>query len=173
MGIECPAPLEAEHLVTDWAVDTTVLSNFAMVGRPDLLVAASDGVVTACPAVLRELHAGEEQGRVPTCDWSAITMVGLTREESRLVSLYPAALGAGEAESLAVAEKRGLVLLTDDAVARRMAKRRGVVVSGTIGVLRRLWELDQLTADEADDLYEEMKRRGFRGPPGSLRSFLQ
>jgi hypothetical protein len=69
--------------------DTTVLSNFAQIGRPDLLRSAFPGLATP-EAVREELARGERLGLVPVCDWSWLTTVELTgaeqsRGEARIV----------------------------------------------------------------------------------------
>ncbi len=82
-------------------------------------------------------------------------------------------MDSGEAESLAIAETRGLVLLTDDADARRLAGKLGIRTSGTVGVLKVLWELRLLNVDEAEALLTKMKNAGYRAPPGDLRDYLR
>ncbi len=62
-------------------------------------------------------HLGTTSGRADSC-----------QELSRQVD-------AGEAECLAVAVTRGYTFLSDDFAARRVAKTRGVAISGTLGVL--------------------------------------
>ena len=44
-------------------------------------------------------------------------------------------LGAGEAEAIILAEEQGLLLLVDDPLARKEAKRRGVKICGVLEVL--------------------------------------
>jgi predicted nucleic acid-binding protein len=45
--------------------------------------------------------------------------------------------GAGERAAIALARERNLPLLCDDEAARRTARREGLLVSGTLGVLQQ------------------------------------
>jgi predicted nucleic acid-binding protein len=60
--------------------DTTVLSNFAQVLRPDLLRQAYPELIVP-PAVRAELTAGERWGLVPVCDWSWLEIARLVGSE--------------------------------------------------------------------------------------------
>ena len=62
-------------------LDTTILSNFAHIQRPDLLqsVFQTDAVTTA--VVMAELKAGVVLGWVPRCDWSWLHVTTLTSDE--------------------------------------------------------------------------------------------
>jgi len=52
-------------------------------------------------------------------------------------TLPSAALGRGEMEAIILAEEmRANLLITDDAAARTLASQRGLIVTGTLGVLR-------------------------------------
>jgi len=132
-----------------WA-DTTVLNNFAQVGRPELLQLAFPGL-SAPRAVRTELSAGERLGRVPVGDWSWLQLVDLTETETARARELEQHLQAGEAACLAVAEARGGLVLTDDSAARRFA-----------GAL-------QLPLLQADLVLAEMMTRGYRSPVVSLR----
>ncbi len=151
--------------------DTTVLSNFAQVGRQDLLRQAFPGL-SAPRAVCEELSAGERLGRVPRGDWSWLGTVELSAIESLRAADLERTLQAGEAACLAVAEARGSLVLTDDSAARRLAGNLGLQVSGTIGALVRLVRREVLSLPEADALLTEMMARGYRSPVRSLRDTL-
>jgi predicted nucleic acid-binding protein len=148
--------------------DTTVLSNFSQVQRPDLLRKAFSKI--AAPEIVRnELRAGERLGRVPVCDWTWLEIVQLTeREQSRAASLENR-LQAGEAACLAVVEARGGLLLTDDSSARRLAFGLRLETSGTLGALVKLMRREIITLEQGDGLLAEMITRGYRSPVQSLR----
>ncbi len=150
-------------------LDTTVLSNFAHVQRPDLLhvTLGNDAATTA--VVLAELRSGEDLGLVPRCDWRWLRVAALTGEEQRLATSYGTQLDAGESACLALARSRAWIFLSDDFAARRLAQREGVLVSGTIGVLRQLAASQQLTPDEGDRYLAIMINHGYRAPIKSLR----
>jgi len=151
-------------------LDTTLLSNFAHIQRPDLLRLALGGQAVTTATVLAELRLGVASGWVPRCDWSWLTVVTLTDEEQAQTAHYISILDAGEAECLAIAHVRGWVFASDELAARRLAQQAGVAVSGTLGALQKLVAMQLLTRDEADALLTVMIARGYRAP---VRSFSE
>jgi len=151
-------------------LDTTLLSNFAQVRRPDLLRAALGPDAATTPAILAELHAGESLGLVPACDWIWLQVLEPTDDERRVAAELARQLDPGEAECLAVALSRDCRFLSDDFAARRMAELKSLAVSGTLGVLARLIEASLLSLAEADDLLVQMIDHGYRSPVRSLES---
>ena len=117
--------------------DTTVLSNFAHIERPDLLQALFSRLL-APASVLEELMQGEKRGLIPKCSWDWLEVVMPTAPEEALARELRRNLGPGEAEGLAVARSRNLLILTDDLDARRAAESFGLDLSGTLGCLRDL-----------------------------------
>src|SRR4030095_4703028 len=94
--------------------DTTVLSNFALVQRPELLSMAGSEVITAVQ-VMEEIRRGVERGILPPCDWQWLPICTLdTPEEVQLFEHISRRLGQGEAACLALAVQRGYTFLTDD-----------------------------------------------------------
>jgi len=149
-------------------LDTTVLSNFAHVRRPALVRKALGDAVFTTPVVLSELSQGESAGFVPVCDWSWLQVIAADDEAHTLASDLQSILDPGEAESLAVAIRRQCVFLSDDFAARRIARERGVTVSGTLGILIKLVRAAYLSLDEADTLLQRMMAQGYRSPVATL-----
>ena len=77
-------------------------------------------------------------------------------------------LDEGEATCLALAHSRGYAFLTDDRVARREARRRGVPLPGTIGALVSLIDEGHISREEADQALQEMIAVGYHSPVQSL-----
>ncbi|QWK11242.1 MAG: hypothetical protein KNN16_02940 [Thermoflexus hugenholtzii] len=125
-------------------LDTTVLSNFARIGRLDLLRAVLSNAATT-PYVIDELKAGEVSGYLFDCDWEWLEIVKLSPTEEDHLTRIRRILGEGEASCIAVALERGGILFTDDGDARRYALRLGIPVSGTLGVLALLVKKGYLT----------------------------
>jgi predicted nucleic acid-binding protein len=151
--------------------DTTVLSNFSQIERPDLLRETFPDLVA--PAVVREeLVTGERLRRIPVCDWSWLKLIDLSAAEQTRAAGLQRHVQAGEAACLAVAEARGGYVLTDDSTARKAAAALGIQVSGTIGVLVRLVQRDHLPLAQADALLADMMSRGYRSPIQSLQELL-
>ncbi len=81
---------------------------------------------------------------------------------------YPQALQLMLEGRAITTDKIMAVFLSDDIAARRLAASRGVMVSGTLGVLRGLVQREFITLVEADRLLESMIEHGYRSP---VRSF--
>ncbi|WP_340098164.1 nucleic acid-binding protein [Salinibaculum salinum] len=67
-------------------------------------------------------------------------------------------LDAGERAAIAVAEERGVVLLTDDLAARESASEAGVEVHGSIGVVTLGYGRGLLDRDEAASRMRTLQR---------------
>lgn len=148
--------------------DTTVLSNFSQVRRPDLLRKAFPGLASP-RAVLVELKRGENLKRIPVCDWSWLEVLDPSGAERSRATELERILQAGEAVCLAMAEARGALFLTDDFSARRLAATLRVEVSGTLGALVRLRQRELISLQEGDRLLTEMIACGYRSPVRSIR----
>jgi len=90
-----------------YLLDTTVLSNFAHVRRPDLPPAVLGSSLAVTPGILSELRAGEQSGRAPSCDWGWLTVLAPTAAELAAAVDLARQFDPGEAERLAVALQRG------------------------------------------------------------------
>jgi predicted nucleic acid-binding protein len=95
-------------------LDNTVLSNFAVAGRVDLLRLALGDDAAAPPEVLAELQAGIDLGRLPPNDWSWLAILSLAESERAVYEQLLERLNAGEAACLALARRRGYRVFTDD-----------------------------------------------------------
>lgn len=153
-------------------LDNTVLSNFALVERPDLLRAALGTAAATTADVMAEFEAGVELGRVPETDWSWLRTMTLSPTEQALYQQLQQHLNTGEAACLALAFHREARVLTDDRDARGLAGQMRIPVSGTVGVLVRLIKIKHLTLIEADSLLGEMIAKGYRSPIETLESLL-
>lgn len=150
-------------------LDNTVMSNFTVVQRPDLLrLAFGDGLATPQQA-FDELKAGINAGKLPNVDWQWLPVWTLQDVEMPHYSQLLQRLNAGEAACLAVALERHCRVLTDDRDARELARRLQIPLSGTLGVLVRLTDIQHLSVDEADHLLHNMIAAGYRSPVTSLR----
>ena len=151
--------------------DTTVLSNFAQVKRPDLLRMVFLGLASP-RQVKAELSEGEALGLVPACDWSWLKLTELTEAEQTHAIELKERLQAGEAACIAVVAARGGLVLTDESAARRVAAGLRIEISGTLGVLSRLLEREILDVEQGDALLVTMVARGYRSPVRSLRELV-
>lgn len=153
-------------------VDNTVLSNFAQVGRMDLLEAILGSRAAVTPQVMAEFQAGIDVGKIPACNLGWLRPLSLTPEEQAVYDRLLLRLNAGEAACLAVTLHRSGRLLTDDRDARSFAGRAGIGVSGTLGVLAHLAREERLTVAAADEILGQMIDRGYHSPVDTISGLL-
>jgi len=148
--------------------DTTALSNFAQVQRPDLLRMLFQPLYVP-DSVWRELARGESAGLIPKMDWKWLEVVVPTPAELAVSQQLQRKLDQGEADCLAMTQSRRLPVYTDDRQARWVGRSLGLDISGTLGCLLDLVERSVLDPEEADLLLTRMRKRGYRSPVASLK----
>lgn len=154
-------------------VDNTVLSNFALIGREDILSKVLKNNFFITEEVLEELKRGENRGILPRRDWRWIEILKIeSSQEDFLFRLFTASLGKGESSCLSVAISRNFKVLTDDLDARKLAQRRGIPVSGTIGVLVEAVRTGILSLDEGNAILSKMTAKGYFSPFETLNELL-
>jgi predicted nucleic acid-binding protein len=153
-------------------LDNTVLSNFSIVRRPDLVRAAFVEQVGTTEQAFQEMQDGVAIGKIPVCDWDWLARVTLTPVEEVQFETFYEYLGAGEASCLAVARERGYRLATDDKDARRLARQLGISLAGTIGILAILVKQGELPLVEGDRLLQDMIGAGYRSLLTTLEDLL-
>lgn len=158
------------HLVL---LDNTVLTNFALVNRADLVLRLWGNAACITSPVLAEYAAGTASGILPSEIWSGLTVVALNKRESALADSLSPKLGAGERACIAVAIHRQGTLASDDLDARRVAQRHHVPTTGTLGILVLCVRRALLSRDEANSLLETMIAAGFHSPLTILDSLLK
>lgn len=149
-------------------LDNTVISNFALVARIDLLIKAIEGQIATTAQVLSEFNAGVTRGKLPQSELDWLEIVYLRAEEETLFQELQGHVNAGEASCLAVAAHRNGRILTDDRDARRLAAQFKIPISGTLGILLRLVQIHELSLVEANELLGQMIAYGYRSPVEKL-----
>jgi predicted nucleic acid-binding protein len=136
--------------------NTTPLINLVGVGHLDLLPGLYGGVTIA--AAVRDEYAAGKTATDPDLDplsWLQIVPA------VPLNSSLPPLLGAGEAATLSLAlSLNARVVLLDEAYGRRLARRLGLPVVGTLGVLLAAKQAGLLPA--VAPVIDEMLRQGRR-----------
>ena len=154
-------------------LDNTVLSNFAVIQRPDLLRTAFEENLATPQQAFDELQAGIRAGKLPpNLDWQWLPVWTLSDTEILHYQQFLQRLNAGEAACLAIALVRNCRVLTDDRDAREFARRLRIPLSGTLGVLARLLNIECLAPDEGDRLLRAMITAGYRSPVHSLQDII-
>ncbi|HEX7183193.1 MAG TPA: DUF3368 domain-containing protein, partial [Thermoanaerobaculia bacterium] len=118
-----------------WVVDTSPLIFLAKLDRLDLLRKSADRIV-APEAVFREAQErGDEASAMIEAiqaSWLEVRAVS----DGQVLEVLAADLDAGEAEAVALAlELKAERLVMDDLDARRFARRVGLSLVGTLGLL--------------------------------------
>jgi len=153
-------------------LDTTVLNNFLQAGCVELLRQLPT-LCCACPAVFAETEQGIRLGKVPSADLGWLPKATLSADEEAQAANLPTRLGAGEAESIAVAHSRNWWLATDDRDARHIAAQLGVITTGTVGILVYCVNSRPVRLEQANELLERMVSAGYRAPVSRLDEFVR
>ncbi len=91
-------------------------------------------------------------------------LVRVKAKSTRLFNALNKKLGKGEAEAIAFAIENEAVnlIILDDHVARREALKLDLQVKGTLGLIKRLWELKEISISSTDELYQKLLAVDFR-----------
>lgn len=152
-------------------LDNTVLTNFALVGKPDLVTHLWP---TACTTsdVLKEYEVGVIDRDLPPDAWAVLPVITPTDEEIAFAADLSAKLGAGERTCLAIVAYRDGLLVSDDLKARHVADQQGVSKTGTIGILVLCVRKSYLSLGQAESLLKEMIAKGYRSPVTDLGGLI-
>jgi len=153
-------------------LDNTVLSNFSLVRRPDLVRAAFVEQVGTTEQAFHEMQDGIAIGRIPACDWGWLSRLALTPVEQARFEVFQEHMGIGEASCLAMAKERGHKLATDDKDARRLARQLGIPLTGTVGILAILVKQGLISLADGDRFLNDMVASGYRSPLETLQDMF-
>lgn len=155
--------------------DCCVISNFALAGALNVFEDLYSGSAMITDFVAAEILRGIQSGNAELSGIPAAVQAGWLREiglgsteEKRFFESLSISLGLGEASSLAVAHLRGYRFASDDLAARREAWALGIKLTGTIGILRKAFELGVCDRRSADRYLKRMIERGFYSPVRSV-----
>ena len=118
-----------------WVVDTSPLIFLSRLGRLDLLKRSAD-TVCLTQAVLDEIRAKPDEA-TQAIEQACQSWLSVRRVDNRdAVAILQADLDLGEAETIVLArEINADMVVMDDLDARRFARRVGLNMIGTMGVL--------------------------------------
>ncbi len=92
--------MEKEAVVAD----NTVLSNFALVGREDILAKLFKDTLFTTEEVLEELKRGKQRNVLSKRDWQWIRVLKIASSQGEfLFRLFSESLGKGESSCLSIA----------------------------------------------------------------------
>ena len=144
--------------------DTTPIISLMKVGRLELLQQLFD-IVYIPMAVYKELTENESYPReakiVQECDFLIVERVENEKSVTILRNLN--GLDAGESEAIILAgEKQSDVLLVDENKGRQVAKKMGIAITGTIGILMQAFDERMLTREDIEECIEHLKESEIR-----------
>lgn len=149
-------------------LDNTALTNFALVGRADLILDLWRPDCATTTAVMAEYQAGIASRGLPNDIWQNLPQLTLQPLEQAFAEKLPAQLGRGERSCIAIAVQRQGLFVCDDAKARQVAKRHGITITGTIGILVMNIRQGNLTLAEGNAILTDMIIQGYRSPIATL-----
>lgn len=144
--------------------DTTPIISLMKAGQLKLLYNLF-GVVYIPQAVYRELVVNatyaEEVRLVETCEFLVVEEVN--NEKSVTILQNFTGLDAGESEAIILAdEKHSDVLLMDEHKGRQVAKKMGMTITGTIGILAQAFDEGLLSKEDVEGCIEKLRENGIR-----------
>ena len=144
--------------------DNTPIISLMKAGRLELLQKLF-GVVYIPDAVYRELTENEafseEAKLVRECEFLFVEEVDNGKSVAILRNFT--GLDAGESEAIILAdEKSSDVLLMDEHKGRQVAKKMGITITGTIGILTQAFDEGMLTKEDVERCIEQLKENGIR-----------
>jgi predicted nucleic acid-binding protein len=159
--------------------DNTVLINFAILNRMDLLGSLANGNGQWCATVAEECaNSTGFDGLGALADAPSIFGEPLRPDRAELQDAYilreelaqpgdPRYKHLGEAETIAIMQRRQLrgFFVTDDNDARRMAARHGVKIATTWILLKMAWKVGRIDADTLWGYVQTLGRQSRGTPP--------
>lgn len=144
--------------------DTTSVISLMKAGQLELLRQLF-GVVYIPEAVYRELTDNEafpeEVRMVQECEFLYMQKVDNGKSVAILQNFT--GLDAGESEAIILADEMNSdVLLMDERKGRQVAKKLGIRITGTIGILTQAFDEGILTKEDVERCIERLKESGIR-----------
>ncbi len=153
-------------------LDNTVLSNFARVGKTDLVAELWGNAAFTTPEVMNEYARGVKKKLFPPDAWIELSIAEPSAEEMAFYQTLPSSLGVGEKSCISIAHHRRMVLATDDLDARKAAIKLDLATTGTIGILVLCIRQGLLSLDQGDEVLDLMIDRNYHSPVKDLAQLL-
>ena len=152
-----------------WVFDTVTLSNFLLSESIHIIEKRYRKKVIITTQVLDELTAGfTKYPLLKTIDTlienKVFSTCNMNQNERRVYIDLNGQLGKGEASCIAVADKQGWVVVTDDRAARRVCSQMSVAVTGTIGIIKASLLDGNISVNQANSILQKMTDSGFYSP---------
>jgi predicted nucleic acid-binding protein len=150
--------------------DTDILSAFAKIGQVELLFALfKTDTLYVVPAVVDEIDYSYRHGRVYAqaivayLESQRLQVAYLTEAEQHFAMTLAVTLGAGERESMAVAYKRGWVLLCNESRVAHFCQEYQVALIDLTTLLRSLWREKVIEQSDVQTIITELSQKDRMG----------
>jgi len=153
-------------------LDNTILSNFALIGRTDLIYSLWPDVARTTRSVLEEYQSGTDVLDLPQEVWEGLEVHELSDEEMVQMDMLPTQLGTGERSCLAAAILHKAVFASDDRQARKHATQAGLTVIGSIGILVQCVKKELIDKPTAQEILDKMIAANYYSPITKLDEIL-
>lgn len=153
-------------------LDNTVLSNFALLQRCDLVLSLWKNRCATSFEVIAEYQTGVERGILTADVWSDLTILSLDPAELTLADQLSKQLGAGERTCIAIAVRRRCLFASDDRDARRIAQTYKVPLTGTLGILVAQVRLGRIPLTEGNSILKKLIKLNYHSPVESLEKLV-
>ena len=152
--------------------DASVLIALAKMRRLDLIHSVYGGVLIGPEVKAETVDAGkrisapgvERVEKALDDGWLQVARVSSKERSTAQSIVAKGGLDAGEAESLALARSRRLMVILDDRAARSFAEVMGITFIGTAGVLFQAFAKKHLTLTELEDAVEALSQTIWLAP---------
>ncbi len=146
----------------DVIIDTNIASTFGKIERFDLLETLfPNSTLFISGSVEAELgRAGKAQKFAKTAAEKTKVIVS-TKKEIKFAEklLSKRNMGKAEAECIAIAKSRGMLLLTNDKIAVKEARAAGADSMDLRAIVRQLWKQNVLSKEAAESLITEIEEK--------------
>ena len=160
--------------------DTVTLSNFALSGRLDLVIARYGRCANVTSQVLDEVADGIVAGYSRLREVEKAVANGefgdagsFNSDERDTYRGLLRALSPGEASCITLALTRGGVVVTDDRAARNCCFDNGIPLTGTVGILKACVLDGFLALQEADDVLRAVTGAGYHSPVRGISAIVR
>lgn len=144
--------------------DTTPIISFIKIGRLDLLEKLFVDVLVP-EAVFRELTANEafkEEAEIVK-NASFIKIQPIKNKQALEILQATSGLDDGESEAIVLSgEQNSDVLIIDERKGRKVAKKLGIKITGTLGILVQSCNENLISSDEIKSYLETLKNSNIR-----------
>ena len=137
------------------ALDTSAIILLSKLGYLSEILELFDNV-EICSAVVKEISRKKDSIYFELMDLLENNKMQIEGIEHRFPNL-----GAGESSTIYVGLLKKKPVVLNEKRARRLARELGLVVIGTLSLLRRLYELGRLR-EQPEELYIKLKKLKFR-----------